>query len=151
GISGIMMGCRLLDAGLDVVILEKALRPGGTWRDNIYPGAACDIPSHLYCWSGQLNPEWTSRYASSGEILRYIDQIVEDHRLGPHILCGSEVAAASWDGRLWSISTLDGRNFEVDVVISATGVLHHPAFPDIEGLDGFAGSILHTAQWREDI
>jgi cation diffusion facilitator CzcD-associated flavoprotein CzcO len=152
GISGIIMGCRLQQAGIrDFVVLEKAERAGGTWRDNTYPGVACDIPSHLYCYSSELNPDRTYRYAPGTEILRYIEQIIDKHGLSNRIRYGQEVSSARWDGRRWNLSTRDGAVIETDVVVSATGVLHHPAYPQIEGLDQAAFPVFHTARWRNDV
>jgi cation diffusion facilitator CzcD-associated flavoprotein CzcO len=147
-----MMACRLRQAGIeDFVILEKAARPGGTWRDNTYPGVGCDVPSHLYCCSTELNPDWSYRYAPGAEIQRYIEQIVEKHGLSSRIRFGYEVSSARWDDGRWHLSAPDGREIEADVVVSATGVLHHPAYPKIEGLDRFAGPVFHTARWRDDV
>jgi len=152
GISGIMMGSRLRQAGIaDFLILEKSGRVGGTWRDNTYPGVACDVPAHLYGCSTQLNPDWSHRFAPGAEILHYIEQIAEKHGLASRICHGYEVSTARWDGGRWRLSAADGRAIEADVVVSATGVLHHPAFPSIEGLERFAGPVFHTARWRDDV
>jgi len=151
GISGILMGCRLREAGLDFVILEKATRPGGTWRENVYPGVACDVPSHLYCASTDLNPDWSYQYAPGAEILRYIEQIIKKNSLDSRIWYGYDAQRASWDGAQWQLQAKDGRTVKVDVLISATGVLHHPAIPPIAGLETFEGPVFHTARWRSDV
>jgi cation diffusion facilitator CzcD-associated flavoprotein CzcO len=151
GFSGILMGCRLREAGLEFVILEKAAKPGGTWRDNTYPGVACDIPSYLYCSSGDLNPDWSRLYAPGAEILQYLEGLIEKRRIGPSVRYGFEVMATQWDGRRWRLTSKDGRVAEADAVVSATGVLHHPARPPIKGLNEAAFPIIHSAQWRDDV
>ena len=146
------MGCKLTDAGIsDFVIFEKAARPGGVWRDNVYPGVACDVPSHLYCWSDELNPDWSHQYAPGAEIQSYIERIIEKRGLTARIRYGTEVTAARWYGGQWKLTANRGEPVTADIVVSATGVLHHPAYPEINGLDQFAGPMFHTARWRSDV
>lgn len=152
GMAGILAGIKLREAGLDdFTIYEKADRVGGTWRENDYPGIACDVPSHLYSYSFALNPEWTRAYSPGDEILTYFERIARERSVDQHIRFGDEVICCEFvDGR-WRVETASGHRDEVDVVIAATGVLHHPKYPDIDGLDSFAGAAFHSARWNHDV
>jgi cation diffusion facilitator CzcD-associated flavoprotein CzcO len=142
----------LTEAGLtDFTIYEKADRVGGTWRENTYPGVACDVPSQLYCYSFALNSEWTHPYASGEEIEAYFERVAREHDVERSICFGDEIVSCEFvDGR-WHLETASGRRDVVDVVIAATGVLHHPSYPDIEGLESFAGHAFHSARWDHDV
>ncbi len=132
------------EAGLDdFAIYEKADRLGGTWRENTYPGIACDVPSHFYSYSFALNPEWSHRFAPGAEIQAYFEDVARRYGVGlaDSVSARRSPAARSRTGAGRSTLT-DGSTDEADVVIAATGVLHHPAYPDIEGLDSFAGAVL---------
>lgn len=152
GMAGILSAIRLRDAGYtDVVVYEKADRVGGTWRENTYPGIACDVPSHLYSYSFRPNPDWSHRYSPGHEIQAYFEGVAAESGVDRQIVFGEEVVRADLvDGR-WQLETSTGRQDTVDVVIAATGVLHHPRWPDIEGLDTFAGTALHSARWHEGV
>ena len=152
GMSGILTGIRLLQAGItDFVIYEKAGRVGGTWRENTYPGLSCDVPSHHYVYSFEPNPEWSRMFAPGAEIHAYFERAAEKYGVLPHIRFGCEVTAATYaDGR-WHVACADGTRDVADVVIAATGVLHHPVYPRIEGLDDFAGASFHSARWDHGV
>jgi cation diffusion facilitator CzcD-associated flavoprotein CzcO len=129
------------------VILEKAQSLGGTWRENVYPGVACDVPAHVYVYSFAPNPWWTTRYAKGPEIWRYYHDVAKRYGVLPYIQYGKEVSGAEYDGARWTVSTKDGDAYPADVVIGATGRLHHPKMPQIPGQDSFAGPHFHTARW----
>ncbi|MCB1006326.1 MAG: NAD(P)/FAD-dependent oxidoreductase, partial [Acidimicrobiales bacterium] len=152
GMSGILASIKLSEAGHDdQVIYEKADRLGGTWRENTYPGIACDVPSHLYSYSFAPNPGWSHQFSPGDEIEGYFEQVADDYGVTPRIRFGEEVTHTEWrDGR-WHLETGTGRTDEADVVIAATGVLHHPRMPDVEGLDTFAGPCFHSARWDHDV
>jgi cation diffusion facilitator CzcD-associated flavoprotein CzcO len=152
GMAGILSGIRLQEAGLtDFTIYEKADRFGGTWRENTYPGLACDVPSHLYSYSFAPNPEWGHRFSPGDEIRAYFERVAADHGLAEHARFGEGVVRCEFlDGR-WLVETTTGRHDVVDVVIAATGVLHHPRYPDIDGLEQFAGACFHSARWDHSV
>jgi cation diffusion facilitator CzcD-associated flavoprotein CzcO len=150
--AGILSAIKLTEAGLEeVAVYEKGDTVGGTWRENTYPGVGCDVPSHLYSYSFQLNPEWSHLFSSGAEIQRYFEQVSDQYDLERLIRFGDEVTSCEWvDGR-WHLETESGFRDSADVVIAATGVLHHPQYPDIEGLDSFAGAVFHSARWDHDM
>jgi cation diffusion facilitator CzcD-associated flavoprotein CzcO len=152
GMAGILSAIKLTEAGFtDYTIYEKGDRFGGTWRENTYPGLACDVPSHLYSYSFAPNPNWSHQFSPGPEIRDYFEQVARDHDLEPRVRFGDEVKRCERvDGR-WQIETASGHRDEVDVVISATGVLHHPRYPDIEGIDSFNGAIFHSSRWDHDV
>jgi cation diffusion facilitator CzcD-associated flavoprotein CzcO/acetyl esterase/lipase len=154
GFGGVGMGMTLKRAGIDsFTILEKGERIGGVWRDNTYPGAACDVPSHLYSYSFEPRPDWSRRYSPQPEILGYLEGCVERYRLEPHLRMGTEVAGASFDeeaGR-WRVELTDGETLEADVVVSSCGQLSRPATRGIPGIDRFGGPIFHSARWDHDV
>lgn len=154
GFGGICMAIKLLEAGRDdVVIFEKAGDLGGTWRDNTYPGCACDIPSHLYSFSFDQSPDWSRTYAPQPEILAYIRRVAARHGVDRLIRYETPISSLEWDDdrRLWRLGTPDGRRFTARAVVSAVGGLHLPKTPDIQGLASFAGPVFHTARWRHDV
>ncbi|RZK03526.1 MAG: NAD(P)/FAD-dependent oxidoreductase [Novosphingobium sp.] len=152
GISGVLMAIKLLERGYrDIVILEKAGRMGGTWRDNVYPGVACDVAAHLYSYSFARNPWWNSRYAKGADIWAYYHGVARHYGVLPLIRYYAEVLSAEFDEGLWQVTTRDGDVFTADVVIAAAGRLHRPVMPEIEGLDSFAGALFHTARWDQTI
>lgn len=151
GMSGLCMATRLRDAGYDdVVIYEKASELGGTWRENRYPGLTCDVPSRFYSYSFHPNPEWSQLMASGGEILDYFRRYADERDLRRLIRFDSEVTDARWTGARWHLRTADGGEDDVDVLVTAAGILHHPVMPDIDGLDTFEGVAVHSARWDPD-
>lgn len=143
---------KLREAGFsDVQVFEKADRLGGTWRDNTYPGLTCDVPSQHYCYSFELNPEWSQLFSPGAEILEYLEGVAEKYALGKQIRCGKELTHADRMGNSWNLRFADGTTENVDVVIAATGVLHHPVLPDIRGLGTFGGPAFHTARWKHEV
>jgi cation diffusion facilitator CzcD-associated flavoprotein CzcO len=153
GFSGLGMAVRLKEAGIeDFEILERAQGVGGTWRDNRYPGCACDVQSHLYSFSFEQNPDWTRMFAQQPEIERYLQGVAGKYDLLKHVRFGANVVAARYDesAALWRVQTEDGRSFAARVLVSGMGALSNPAFPKIPGLDGFTGKLFHSAQWDHD-
>jgi len=154
GFGGLGAARALHQQGIeDVTILERADAVGGVWRDNTYPGAACDVPSPLYSWSWSLNPQWSHRYSGQAEILAYLERAAGDAGLLDLVRTGQEVSEATYDDRTssWRIVTTDGTAYDADVVISAVGQLSDPVIPDLPGRDSFAGPAFHSAQWRHDV
>ena len=148
------MAARLKMAGENsFVILEKAGHVGGTWRDNSYPGCACDVPSHLYWYSFDRPPNWSRIFPTQGEILRNIESFVSRRRLSAHIRFETEVTAANWDEQqaVWRIHTASGEQVTARGFVAASGQLNRPKLPDIEGRDRFAGPAFHSAKWRHDV
>ena len=149
GFAGVGAAAMLRRAGYDdVTVFERDERVGGVWHRNTYPGAACDIPSHLYEYSFEPNPRWSRRYAPQAEIQAYLEDIVR--RYGLRVRTGAEVTAARWDGERWHVETGDG-DHEADVLITACGQLSVPSVPPLPGLDRFEGPAFHTARWRHDV
>jgi cation diffusion facilitator CzcD-associated flavoprotein CzcO len=148
GMSGILSAVKLREAGFtDFTVYEKADRVGGTWRENTYPGLSCDVPSHLYSYSFALSPEWSRHFSPGPEILAYFEGVADDHDVIRNVRFGDGVTRCTFvDGR-WHLETAAGHRDEVDVVIAATGVLHHPRYPDIEGIDTFDGPCFHSSRW----
>jgi cation diffusion facilitator CzcD-associated flavoprotein CzcO/acetyl esterase/lipase len=154
GFGGIGLAMTLRRAGIDsFTILEKADGIGGVWRDNTYPGAACDVPSHLYSFSFEPKPDWSRRYSPQPEILDYLETCVERYGLGPHLRFGVEVARAEFDedARVWRVTTTDGEEIEAEVLVTATGQLSLPATTRIAGSERFGGPIFHSARWDHDV
>ena len=150
GMSGILAAISLREKGCrNVILLEKAKTVGGTWRENRYPGLNCDVPAHAYTYSFAPNAEWSSYLAPGPEIQDYFEKVTADYRLHEIAHFGQEVDSCAYESGVWRITTKAGMNCEADVVITATGVLHHPRMPDIAGLDDFAGTIAHSARWDE--
>ncbi|MDI1450738.1 NAD(P)/FAD-dependent oxidoreductase [Polyangium sp. 6x1] len=152
GFAGLAMAIRLKQAGMhDFVLFEQAGRVGGTWRDNHYPGAACDVESHLYSFSFEPNPRWTRMFAPQAEILSYLESCARKYGLLPHIRLNTEVRRATFDERAgtWRVETSDGCTTTTRVVVSACGGLSRPALPDIPGLGAFGGKTFHSARWDE--
>jgi cation diffusion facilitator CzcD-associated flavoprotein CzcO len=148
GMAGVLSGIKLRDAGEhDFVIYEKSNAIGGTWRENTYPGLACDVPSHVYTYSFEPNPDWTSYYPPGPEIRAYFERTARKYGVLDHIRFGEEVRSCHFVEGRWRIRTSGGIADEADVVIAATGVLHHISYPDIAGLDSFAGAMFHSARW----
>ena len=150
GFAGLGMGYYLKRAGIEsFTIYEKARDVGGVWRDNVYPGAACDVPSHLYSFSFDPHYPWSTSFGPQREILDYLHRVAEKHDLARHVRCGHEVASARFDSTraLWVIGFADGSATQAQVLITAVGQLHRPALPDVPGVAAFAGRAFHSAQW----
>ena len=153
GFGGLAVAHRLAQDGIDdVVILERGDGVGGTWRANTYPGAACDVPSHLYSLSFAPNPNWSRAYAAQPEILRYVEDCYDRFDVRRKVRTGTEVVAATWseaDGR-WRLRDRHGDVHEAPVVVSAIGTFHTPSVPAIPGLCDFEGTMFHSARWDHD-
>jgi cation diffusion facilitator CzcD-associated flavoprotein CzcO len=152
GPGGLGLAIALAESGRrDFVLLEAADGVGGTWRLNTYPGAACDVPSHLYSYSFALKSDWTKTYAAQPEILRYFEECADRFAIGPHLRTGVRVEAARWDEAChrWALTDDAGRVYEADVLVSAVGTFTAPSLPEIEGLDSFAGPSFHSARWED--
>lgn len=148
GLSGMCMAIQLKKAGIaSFTIYEKADKVGGTWRENTYPGVACDVPSHLYSFSFEPNPGWSKHYSPGAEIQNYAEHCAQAYNLHEKITFGANLVSAKYDGG-WHLTFADGRTEKVDFLINGIGGLHVPAYPDIEGLDTFAGTTFHTARWQ---
>jgi cation diffusion facilitator CzcD-associated flavoprotein CzcO len=152
GFAGLCMAIRLKQAGHhDFVILEKNDDLGGTWRDNTYPGCACDVPSHMYSFSFELNPAWSRMFAPQLEIWEYTRRCADKYEIVPHIRFGRSVERMEWDeaaGR-WHIATVTGEAYTARAVVSGIGALHVPSIPEIPGAGRFTGPAFHSAQWDE--
>ena len=152
GFSGLGAAMALIEDGhSDFVVIERAESLGGTWRDNSYPGCACDIPSVLYSYSEEQNPDWTRAFAPQGEILDYMHAVAARHRLEPYIRYGHELLAADYDEdrQLWAVRTSAGE-FTARFLISAVGALADPVIPRLNGLERFRGRTFHSAGWDHD-
>ena len=150
GPGGICTAVRLREAGFtDLTIYERSGSVGGTWNVNRYPGAACDVQSHLYSFSFEIKTDWTRPYATQPEILRYFEHVVDHYDLAPLICFSSTVTSAKWDEErsVWQLVVNGADQLEADIVISAIGMFNDLTMPDIEGLDTFEGTIFHSARW----
>ncbi|OAR26195.1 cyclohexanone monooxygenase [Streptomyces sp. ERV7] len=153
GFGGLGATVRLRREGItDFVVLERADSVGGTWRDNSYPGCACDVPSHLYSFSFAPNPEWPRTFSGQQHIRAYLEHVADTFRLRSHIRFDHEVTMMRWDGEqlYWVIECANGSVLHADVVVSATGPLSDPKMPEIPGLDTFPGKVFHSARWDHD-
>jgi cation diffusion facilitator CzcD-associated flavoprotein CzcO len=153
GFAGIGAAIRLRKAGIDsFTIFERAGEIGGTWRDNTYPGAACDVPSHVYSFSFEPNPDWSRAFSESAEIQAYLLRVVEKWGLREHLRLDTEIAEARFDEAAgsWTLTTGAGERVAARVVISGVGGLVDPKFPEIKGLRSFLGESIHTARWNHD-
>lgn len=148
GLSGLCMAARLCAEGFpDCEIYEKSDAVGGTWRDNVYPGVACDIPSHLYSFEFYQKPNWSQMFAPGTEIRTYLEKLAVKFDLVRRIRFNKEITHCELvDGR-WQIETGDGDRQTADIVISASGFLHIPKYPDTPGIGDFKGNIFHSARW----
>jgi cation diffusion facilitator CzcD-associated flavoprotein CzcO len=150
GFSGLCAGIQLRRAGIDrFVILEQADGVGGTWRANSYPGAACDIPSHLYSYSFEPNPRWSRAYGGQPEILAYLERCADKYGLRPHLRFGARVVRAVYDEEraTWTVETQAGDRFVARALILGNGALHLPALPELRGMSSFGGKTFHSARW----
>ena len=150
GFGGLGAAIALRKAGISsFVVLEKADAIGGTWRENTYPGCACDVPSHLYSFSFERNPRWSETYSPQAEIRAYLERCADKYDVRRHVRFGAEAARAELDeaSGLWTVTTTRGEIFEARVVIGAVGPLHRFSLPKIPGLDTFRGQVIHSARW----
>jgi cation diffusion facilitator CzcD-associated flavoprotein CzcO len=151
GVSGMAAGLRMQRAGVPFTIFEKGDEVGGTWRENRYPGLTIDVPSPIYTFEGQRNPHWRRFMPDQPEILDYHRDVSIRTGLREQIRFGAEVVTADWNGTEWDVRLADGERHRFRVLVCASGFLHHPRFPEIDGLDSFAGETVHSAQWRDEI
>lgn len=152
GFGGLCMGIKLKETGIDnFVILEKDEMFGGTWRVNHYPGAACDVPSHLYSFSFAQNAKWTRKFPPQQELWAYTQQVVKDFKLEPHIRLNTTLISADFVEHLgiWRIVTSQG-SFTAKTVVAATGTLSRPSIPKLPGMENFTGKMFHSAHWEHD-
>jgi len=153
GFAGVCAAIKLAEDGeTDVVVIEKSDDMGGTWRDNTYPGACCDVPSQLYSYSFARNPEWSSSYSPQPEIWSYLRDVAERYGVTDRTLLGTELERAVWDdeAQVWRCRTSAGE-VTARTLITGTGGLHEPRLPDIEGLDTFAGAVFHSSRWDHTV
>src|SRR5437763_12672158 len=153
GFGGIAAAIELKRAGIDDVrILERAADLGGTWYYNSYPGCVCDVPSHLYSFSFAQRRDWSRLCSPHDEILGYLRGVAREHGVDRLVEPNVEVTACNWDGEScrWTVTAGDGRTWEADAVIVATGQLHQPRMPGIDGVDEFAGHSFHSSRWDHD-
>lgn len=154
GFSGICASIKLLEKGItNFKVYDKAPKIGGAWYYNTYPGVACDIASHLYCYSFEPNPNWSRIYSPGSEIRDYIEHCAVKYRVTPHIQHNMECTGARFNDRtqLWDVSFADGTVVSAYFVISGSGGLHTPSFPDIPGRNNFSGASMHSACWNHDV
>jgi cation diffusion facilitator CzcD-associated flavoprotein CzcO len=153
GPGGICTAVKLKQAGIeDFVLLEKSGRPGGTWSRNRYPGLSCDVPSMLYSFTFEQKVDWSRPFATQPEILEYMAQVVETYELAPHIRLHSEIREARWDdaASAWRVTTSEGWTTASDVLVSGIGMFNRLRWPDIPGVDDFAGLTVHSGAWPEE-
>jgi cation diffusion facilitator CzcD-associated flavoprotein CzcO len=151
GMSGILMGIKLLEAGIhNFVIFEKSNAVSGTWRQNRYPGVACDVASFTYCYSFEPNLDWSHRFSPGPEIRAYFERVVEKYGVRPYIRFNTEVTNASFEGTQWRVNSSDGKEELFDLYVAASGPLNNIHYPKIKGLEDFKGTLCHTADWADD-
>ncbi len=151
GAGGLGLAIRLVKARRrDFVLFEASDGVGGTWRANTYPGAACDVPSHLYSYSFALKPDWSKTYAEQPEILQYFEDCADRFGIRPHLRPHTRITRAQWDEgtRRWRLTDAAGGSYDADVLVSAIGTFTTPSTPDIDGLGSFAGLCFHSARWE---
>ena len=153
GFGGIGLAAQLLRGGYRVTLLEQSDQVGGVWRENSYPGCACDVPSHLYSLSFAPNPNWSRRYSQQPEILAYLQDVARRFGVLPQVRFGTQVVSADYDDSTarWRVTSSIGQTFEADVLVPAVGQLSRPAWPDLVGLREFRGPVMHSAQWRTEV
>jgi len=154
GPGGLAIGIFLKKAGFhDFTIFDRENGVGGTWRTNTYPGLACDVKSHLYSFSFDLNPNWSRMWSGQPEILEYLERSAQRYDLGPHLRLNTEVTAARWDAgsRTWEVTTSSGERHRFTILVSAVGIFNRPIMPDLEELEPFSGVVMHTAQWDHSV
>lgn len=154
GVGGLCAAIQLQQGGVgSVCILERSNEVGGTWRDNVYPGCACDVPSHLYSFSFEPNREWTRPYPQQPEIQAYIQRVTDKYDLRRLIRFGVNVQSIRWQAQssLWEVDVGNGTPLQARFVILATGPLNKPLIPELPGIENFKGPSFHSSHWRHDI
>jgi cyclohexanone monooxygenase len=154
GPGGIALGIFLRRAGFrDFTIFDREDGVGGTWRINTYPGLACDVKSHLYSYSFDLNANWSRVWSAQPEILEYFERCADNYRLGPNLVLNTEIVSARWDtdAAKWQLTTSTGERHAFDVVVSAVGLFTQPVLPDLVEEEPFTGTVMHTARWDHSV
>lgn len=154
GPGGLALGIFLRKAGFDdFTIFDREDGVGGTWRINTYPGLACDVKSHLYSYSFDLNANWSRLWSAQPEILEYFERCAERYRLGPNLKLGTEIVAAHWNAGSedWTVTTSAGERHTFDIVVSAVGLFTRPVMPDLVEKEPFTGTVMHTARWDHSV
>lgn len=153
GFGGVGAAIKLLEAGItDLTIFERNEGVGGVWQANRYPGAACDVPSHLYSFSFAPGTQWSRRYAPQDDIEQYLNHLVDDYGVRPYLRCNTAVESAQFDAekKSWHVKTSDGQARHFDILISACGQLSNPSIPKLDGMEQFEGASFHSANWDHD-
>jgi cation diffusion facilitator CzcD-associated flavoprotein CzcO len=152
GMAGVLAVIRLREAGYDnLAIYEKADRIGGTWRENTYPGLTCDVPAHVYTYAFAPKPDWTKVFAPGPEIFKYFQEVSDRYGVTEIVKFNEEVNSCIYQNGQWHLSTKSGLTDVADYVIAATGVLHHPFYPNIAGLEDFKGAMFHSSRWDHSV
>lgn len=153
GFAGLGAAIKMKEQGIeDFILLEKGDELGGVWRENTYPGCACDVPSALYSYSFEPNPKWSRVFAPQAEIKTYLQDVAAKHQIMPFVRLGHEALSATWSDQdgCWIIQTNQGE-FRAQFSIMACGPMHEPVLPAVSGIENFAGEIFHSSRWRHDI
>lgn len=152
GPGGLALGIFLRKAGFrDFTIFDREDGVGGTWRINTYPGLACDVKSHLYSYSFDLNANWSRLWSGQPEILAYFEQCAQRYELAPNLKLNTEIVSAHWDNAAWRLTTSTGEQYTFDVVVSAVGLFTRPVLPDLVEQEKFTGTLMHTARWDHSV
>jgi cyclohexanone monooxygenase len=154
GPGGLALGILLRKAGFgDFTIFDREDGVGGTWRINTYPGLACDVKSHLYSYSFDLNANWSRMWSGQAEILDYFEQCARRYQLAPNLKLHTEIVGAKWDadGESWRLTTAAGDVYKFDIVVSAVGLFTQPVLPELVDEEVFTGTLMHTARWNHDV
>lgn len=151
GMAGILSAIKLRERGIECIVFEKADRVGGTWRENNYPGLACDVAAHWYSFSFARNPEWSALMAPGKEIQDYFERVAREYDILSMTRFGDEVVSLKYGEGRWDLKTAAGHEDRFDIVIAATGVLHHPNIPHFEGIETFKGAWFHSARWDHGV
>jgi cyclohexanone monooxygenase len=154
GPGGLALGIFLRKAGFrDFTIFDREDGVGGTWRINTYPGLACDVKSHLYSYSFDLNSQWSRLWSAQPEILDYFERCARRYNLEPNLKCNTEIRSAEWnpDATTWSLTTASGERHDFDIVVSAVGLFTQPVMPDLSEQEPFTGTVMHSSRWDHSI
>lgn len=154
GMSGLGMAAKLKEAGYSAIdIYEKSAGVGGTWRDNTYPGCGCDVPSHLYSYSFELNPNWDYKWSLQPQILKYFEDFADKYDVRRHCHFNTEITECRWsdNDNLWTITDASGQSYTAHVLISGLGQLNIPSTPNFKGIDRFKGPAFHSARWDHSV